>query len=127
MKAVKFKVQFTCKGRGPVPVPAPVPEAAPMATDHVPAPPPVVTSAAARQLALAHWIDRRIEAGDLRDLADAARLLGVTRARMTQIANLRLLPIDVQERVLAPGFRGTERSLRGRAEPRGSRCRSRSR
>lgn len=72
-------------------------------------------AAAARQLALAHWIDQRIEAGELRDLADAARVLGVTRARVTQIANLRYLPPAVQEAVLTPGFEGSERQLRAHA------------
>lgn len=97
---MRFKIEFTAKGRRPIK--APKPEVLVES----------VTSPAARQLALAYWIDRRIEAGELRDLADAARLIGVSRARMTQIANLLLLPIAVQESVLAPGFRGSERSLR---------------
>ena len=36
-----------------------------------------------RMLALAHKIDGMIRAGELRDLADAARAIGVTRARMS--------------------------------------------
>lgn len=67
---------------------------------------------AARQLALAHWIDRKIESGELRDLAHAASVLGVTRARMTQIANLLLLPAAMQERVMSDAFQGSERDLR---------------
>ena len=51
-------------------------------------------------LALAHRIDARIRAGELRDLADAAREIGVTRARMTQIANLLLLAPEIQEAIL---------------------------
>jgi hypothetical protein len=98
---MRFKIEFTAKGRKTPKAPKPK------------APDPAFTSPAARQLALAYWIDRRIEAGELRDLADAARLIGVSRARMTQIANLLLLPRDVQEQVLAPGFKGSERSLRG--------------
>ena len=53
----------------------------------------------ARTLALAHHIDRMIRAGELRDLADAARAIGVTRARMTQIANLSLLAPEIQEAI----------------------------
>ncbi len=97
---MRFKIEFTAKGRRLLKAPKPE------------APVQAFTSPAARQLALAYWIDRRIESGELRDLADAARLIGVSRARMTQIANLLLLPLDVQEQVLAPGFRGSERALR---------------
>lgn len=67
-------------------------------------PPPVVhgreASRGARRLALAYWIDRKIEAGELKDYAAAARWLGVTRARVTQVANLRLLPVEQQDEML---------------------------
>ena len=53
-----------------------------------------------RRLALAHRIDGMIRAGELRDLADAARAIGVTRARMTQIMNLVLLAPEIQEAIL---------------------------
>ena len=36
----------------------------------------------------------------MRDLADAARAIGVTRARMTQIMNLLLLAPEIQEAIL---------------------------
>jgi len=51
-------------------------------------------------LALAHKIDRMIRDGELQDLAEAARAVGVTRARMTQIANLLLLAPEIQEAIL---------------------------
>ena len=54
----------------------------------------------AQTLALAHRIDWMIQAGELRDLADAARAIGVTRARMTQIMNLLLLAPEIQEAIL---------------------------
>jgi hypothetical protein len=41
-----------------------------------------------------------IRAGKIRDWAEASRLAGVTRARMTQIANLLLLAPDIQESIL---------------------------
>ena len=55
----------------------------------------------ARMLALAHRIDGMIRNGELRDLADAARAIGVTRARMTQIMNLLLLAPEIQEAILS--------------------------
>jgi hypothetical protein len=55
----------------------------------------------ARLLGLAHRIERMIHEGELKDWADAARLVGVTRARMTQIANLLLLAPHIQELLLA--------------------------
>jgi len=59
-----------------------------------------------------------IRSGEIRDWAEAARLTGVTRARMTQIANLLLLAPKIQEDILnlSDVSRGedpvTERSLR---------------
>ena len=53
-----------------------------------------------RMLALAHKIDTMIKAGEVRDLAEAARAIGVTRARVTQIANLLLLAPEIQEAIL---------------------------
>ena len=41
-----------------------------------------------------------ISSGEIRDWAEAARLAGVTRARMTQIANLLLLAPKIQEGIL---------------------------
>ena len=54
----------------------------------------------ARLLVLAHAIDRTVRNGELRDLADAARALGLTRARVTQITNLLLLAPEIQEAIL---------------------------
>ena len=53
-----------------------------------------------RLLALAHKVDGLIRGGELRDLADAARSLGLTRARVTQVASLLLLAPEIQEAVL---------------------------
>ena len=71
-----------------------------------------------RLLALAHRIDGMIRSGEIRGWAEAARLVGVTRARMTQIANLLLLAPEIQEAILmlSPLHSGndsiTERNLR---------------
>ncbi len=72
----------------------------------------------ARMLALAHKIDGMIRAGELRDLADAARALGLTRARVTQLSALLLLAPEIQEAIfdLPPVTNGrdpvSERALR---------------
>ena len=72
----------------------------------------------ARLLAFAHEIERRIRAGELNDLAHAARVFGLTRARVTQIVSLTLLAPAIQEEILVlpPITVGrdplTERSLR---------------
>ena len=65
----------------------------------------------ARQLALAYEIDRIVEDGAL-TYGEAARRLGVSQARISQIASLRWLPVSVQERILAGTIDGTERDLR---------------
>lgn len=71
-----------------------------------------------RLLALAHKIDGMIRVGEIRDWAEAVRIVGVTRARMTQIANLLLLEPEIQEAILhlPPVLEGdpliTERDLR---------------
>lgn len=68
-------------------------------------------------LALAHGVQRAIDAGEVRDQAEAARRLGTTRARITQILDLALLSPRIQEAVLAAGTVGgaepvTEREIR---------------
>jgi hypothetical protein len=54
----------------------------------------------ARMLALAHTIVRQIDEGMFADLADAARKLGFTRARITQLVDLTLLAPEIQEEIL---------------------------
>lgn len=71
----------------------------------------------ARQLALAHAPQRRVDRGEFVDHADLARALGFTRARISQLMNLLLLAPDIQEEILflemPPGTPGpTEHSLR---------------
>ena len=85
-------------------------------------PSPVATSAtdatvrplsrAARMLALAHLIERDLDAGRLKDFAAAAKVLGVSRARMSQVMALLNLSPTIQEQVLAGGHTLTERFLR---------------
>ena len=60
-----------------------------------PAPKSVGTATIARRIALAHHVEKLIERGELRDHAEAAERLGLTRARVTQICDLALLAPDV--------------------------------
>ena len=71
----------------------------------------------ARLLAFAHETERRIMAGEIADRAAAARALGVSRARLTQLLDLALLAPDIQEEIIfddvAPGHDPiNERALR---------------
>lgn len=53
-----------------------------------------------RLMALAIRFDRLIQAGEIADYAELARLGNVTRARVTQIMNLLMLAPDIQEEIL---------------------------
>jgi hypothetical protein len=69
-------------------------------------------------LAMAHKIRQGILAGEIQDQSDAARRLGLTRARLSQILDLTNLAPDVQEGILfLEVINGREplreRSLRG--------------
>jgi hypothetical protein len=71
----------------------------------------------ARQLALAHALQRRVDAGEFADYAAMARAFGFTRARISQIMDLLLLAPDIQAEILQlevePGAQPlSERALR---------------
>lgn len=55
----------------------------------------------ARNLALAHWIDHLIQVSEVTDLADAAKMCGVSRARLTAITEGLSLSLPLQEEILA--------------------------
>ena len=80
------------------------------------APAPVVVTAQtpriARMLALAHHLEQLVETGDLKDYAEASRKLGLTRARMSQLANLLNLSPGIQEAILLGRIKTSERKLR---------------
>ena len=69
-------------------------------------------SRAARMLALAYYVERLVEEGTLKSYSDAARQLGVTRARMTQILNLLNLSPSVQQALLLGDLHLSERRIR---------------
>lgn len=70
---------------------------------------------AARVLALAHKWRALIRSGAVKDQAELARLVGVSRARVTQVMGLLWLAPDVQEAVLFGEIEVDERGLRERA------------
>ena len=82
------------------------------APDRAVAEKPSGPTAIARRLALAHYVDAAIERGDLASYADAADRLGLTRARLTQIADLALLAPDIQAAVLLGHAEPRDRHLR---------------
>jgi hypothetical protein len=71
------------------------------------------------QEALAHHWQGIIRSGTVRDQADLARLVGVSRARVTQVMNLLWLAPKIQETVLLGEIDGggTERTLRTASRP----------
>lgn len=77
-------------------------------------PPPKTLPVArvARQLALAYLIDELVESGQVSTYTEMSRRLGVSRARLTQIVNLRWLPIEEQEAILLGKDRASERARR---------------
>jgi ParB-like chromosome segregation protein Spo0J len=54
----------------------------------------------ARQLALAHSLQGRIDSGEFRNQAELARSLGFSRERIAKILDLLLLAPDIQEEIL---------------------------
>ena len=63
-------------------------------------------------LALAQAVAGRLDCGEIEDLAAVARGLGITRARMTQVLQLRNLAAPIQEALLLGRLVASERSLR---------------
>ncbi|MGE0229080.1 MAG: hypothetical protein AB7U23_11295 [Dehalococcoidia bacterium] len=65
-----------------------------------PEPPPERIPRAARVLALAHKWRALIRSGAVKDQAELARLVGVSRARVTQVMGLLWLAPEIQEELL---------------------------
>jgi hypothetical protein len=70
------------------------------------------TSPAARNLALAHHLDRLIERGLVADFTAAARMLGVSQPRLTHLMGLLLLAPEIQTAVLFDEVRFGDKELR---------------
>jgi hypothetical protein len=92
---------------------------APGAPDAASAPTRERVPRVARVLALAHHWQGLIRSGAVRDQADLARLVGVSRARVTQIMSLLWLAPHIQEAVLTGMICATgEQALRKAASQR---------
>jgi len=65
-----------------------------------PAPPPETVPRIARLLALAWKWEEMVRRGDVKDHAEIARRMGLTRARVSQICGLALRPAAEQEYIL---------------------------
>lgn len=66
----------------------------------IPIEPNNAASRAARLLALAHRIERDVENGTFRSVAEVARALGITRARASQVMRWRWATVAEQEHLL---------------------------
>ena len=104
---VKYKVRFGKPQRKPEPFPEP-----PVKAEDSTRPP---VTRLARQLALAHHVERLVESGAIKNHAEAARALGVSRARMAQVMSLLNLSPTIQEVILHGDLNVGERWLRSAA------------
>ena len=64
------------------------------------------------QFALARYLDRLIESGELRSCSTVARLLGITKGRLSQIMALLNLSPDIQEQILTGKLAASKRRVR---------------
>lgn len=65
-----------------------------------PPPKPIKVPQAAMDLALGHRIVRAVESGEVRDYTEAARRLGVSQARVSQLVAITFLAPDLQDAIL---------------------------
>ena len=83
-----------------------------------PAPPPAIPdddpqlTPAARNLALAHYLQRMIERGLISDYTQAARMLAVSQPRITHLMGLLLLSPAIQEEILLGRIAPSDKELR---------------
>lgn len=94
MKVITGELHRVRRGRGKGFAPKPDAAAKPAVT------PESSPSRAAITLAFAHLVQRAIDRGEIKDQAEVARRLGVTRARVTQLVGLTLVTPQTQDRVL---------------------------
>jgi hypothetical protein len=69
-------------------------------------------SPAARNLALAHHLQRLIDRGVIKDYSQAARMLGVSQVRITHLMSLLLLAPQTQAAILAGTIAPGDKQLR---------------
>ena len=64
-----------------------------------------------RRLVLGHYFEGLVRDGVVKNYAEIARLIGISRARVTQFVNLTLLTPRVQDEILSPGDRSGDPHL----------------
>ena len=96
-----------------LPAVATEPESSSTAPSEAEKAPTRLASRVARMLALAYLIERQVESGAIKNHGEAARLLGVSRARMAQVVALLNLAPAIQEGLLLGRLKVSERELRG--------------
>ena len=69
-------------------------------------------SSPARVLALAHFVERQVRSGALKDYREAAARLGISHARMSQITALLMLAPAIQAGLLLGRLHVTDGALR---------------
>ncbi len=69
-------------------------------------------SSAARNLALAHHVERLIDVGVINDYTHAAQILSVSQPRMTHLMSLVLLAPSIQEAILLGKVAPKDKELR---------------
>jgi hypothetical protein len=65
-----------------------------------------------RMLVLGYHFERLVREGKVRNYAEIARMTGLSRARVTQLANLSLLPVKTQTEILEGRDSPLERRIR---------------
>lgn len=68
--------------------------------------PSEVPSAEARLLALAHVVERAVEAGRYRSVAEVATVLGLSRSPLSQVMRRRWMAVHLQESALRERAQG---------------------
>jgi hypothetical protein len=107
---MKLRAKFESPDAPRVPTDAARPTPAPQ-----PAAPDATVSAAARNLALAHHLDRLIDRGLVADFTAAARMLGVSQPRLTHVMALLLLAPEIQAAILLGELEFGDKELRALA------------
>ena len=102
---MRLRARFESNGDGS---PAPMAAAKKVSEDQTRAAP----SAAARNLALAHHVERLIDRGLITDYTQAAQMLGVSQPRMTHLMGLLLLAPAIQEAILVGEVAPRDKELR---------------
>ena len=103
--AVRYKVEFTRghKGQKRLRTPTPPPERRPID--------PVTVPQITRMLVLGYHFERLVREGKVKNYSEIAKLTGLSRARVTQLVDLTLLPPGMQNEILC-NLRGVSQDLR---------------